>query len=57
MAVFLFAWACGFFAKADGRRRFFRLPGGGRGKAADLEGFFSFLKISLNSRESERPPS
>jgi hypothetical protein len=40
MAVFLFAWDCGFFAKADGWRRFFRLPGGGRGKAADLEGIF-----------------
>ena len=53
MAVFLFAWVCGFFAKADGWRRFFRLPGGGRGKAADVEGIFSFLKISLNSRGSE----
>lgn len=51
--MFLFAWACVFFAKADGWRRLVRFPGGGWGKEADLEGIFSFLKISLNSRGSE----
>lgn len=52
-AVFFFVCAAVFFAKVGGGRRFVRFPSGGRGKVADLEGIFSFLKISLISRGSE----
>ena len=52
-AVFFFVCAAVFFAKEGGGWRFVRFSSGGRGKVADLEGIFSFLKISLISRGSE----